>query len=45
MIRIESIGTGYVGAGHRRLAFAERGNEVLCVDSNPSIVERLTRGK
>jgi len=43
-MRIAVIGTGYVGlvAG---ACFAETGNDVICVDSNPSVVASLRDGK
>jgi UDPglucose 6-dehydrogenase len=43
-MRIAVIGTGYVGlvAG---ACFADAGNDVRCVDTDPSKVERLKRGE
>ncbi|MEW6719707.1 MAG: UDP-glucose/GDP-mannose dehydrogenase family protein [Thermodesulfobacteriota bacterium] len=38
------VGTGYVGLV-TGVCLAERGNEVLCIDSNPAIVEKLSRGE
>jgi UDPglucose 6-dehydrogenase len=43
-MNIAMIGTGYVGLVSG-VCFAEFGFEVTCVDTNPSIVERLTAGK
>jgi UDPglucose 6-dehydrogenase len=37
------VGTGYVGLV-TAACFAEMGNDVVCVDVNPDIVERLNRG-
>jgi UDPglucose 6-dehydrogenase len=43
-MRIAVIGTGYVGlvAG---ACFAESGNDVVCVDNNPTKIRMLRRGK
>ena len=43
-MRIAVVGTGYVGlvAG---ACFAESGNDVVCVDNNPTKVRLLRRGK
>ncbi len=38
------IGTGYVGLVSAA-CFAEMGNNVVCVDTNPKVVERLVGGK
>ena len=38
------VGTGYVGLVSAA-CFAEMGNDVCCVDSNPTIVENLRIGK
>ena len=43
-MNISIIGTGYVGLVSG-VCLAERGNKVLCIDSNPTIVERLMRGE
>ncbi len=43
-MNVSIVGTGYVGLV-TGVCLAERGNEVLCIDANPSIVERLTRGE
>jgi len=43
-MNIAMIGTGYVGLVSG-VCFAEFGFEVTCVDTNPSIVERLSAGK
>jgi UDPglucose 6-dehydrogenase len=43
-MNIAVVGTGYVGlvAG---VCFAEHGNDVICVDKNPLIVEKLSKGE
>lgn len=38
------VGTGYVGLVSAA-CFAEMGNNVVCVDVNPAVVERLSAGK
>ena len=38
------VGTGYVGLVSAA-CFAEMGNDVCCVDVNPTIVENLRQGK
>ncbi len=43
MYKIAIIGTGYVGLP-TGAAFAEKGNEVICVDKNLEIIERLNAG-
>jgi UDPglucose 6-dehydrogenase len=43
-MNVSIVGTGYVGLV-TGVCLAERGNEVLCIDSNPAIVEKLTRGE
>ncbi|EJF89089.1 UDP-glucose dehydrogenase family protein [Bartonella tamiae] len=43
-MKIAMIGTGYVGLVSG-VCFAEFGFDVTCVDANPSIIERLTRGE
>ncbi|MFQ5474851.1 MAG: UDP-glucose dehydrogenase family protein [Candidatus Nanoarchaeia archaeon] len=43
-MKICMIGTGYVGLVTGTM-FADRGNEVVCVDNNPDIVDRLNDGK
>ncbi len=43
-MRICVIGTGYVGLVSAA-CFAEMGNEVICVDVNPVVVNSLTQGK
>ncbi len=43
-MRLCLIGTGYVGLVSAA-CFAEMGNDVLCVDSNPAIVSSLSSGK
>jgi len=43
-VNVAIVGTGYVGLV-TGVCLAERGNDVICVDSNPAIVERLTRGE
>ena len=43
-MRICIVGTGYVGLVSAA-CFAEMGNDVICVDSNPKIVEALQKGK
>ena len=42
-MNIAMIGTGYVGLVSG-VCFAEFGFNVACVDSNPSIVERIGKG-
>lgn len=43
-MRICIVGTGYVGLVSAA-CFAEMGNDVICVDTNPAIVEALRSGK
>jgi len=43
-MNVAVVGTGYVGLV-TGVCLAERGNEVTCIDSNPAIVEKLTRGE
>ncbi len=43
-MKVSVVGTGYVGLV-TGVCLAERGNDVHCVDANPEIVERLTRGE
>lgn len=44
LARITVVGSGYAGLG-TAIAFARKGNTVTCVDSNPSKVETLSRGR
>ncbi len=44
MAKIAIIGTGYIGLVTGTL-FADRGNDVICVDKNPQIVDMLNSGK
>ena len=39
-MNVSIVGTGYVGLV-TGVCLAERGNEVLCIDTNPAIVEKL----
>ncbi len=43
-MNVSIVGTGYVGLV-TGVCLAERGNEVICIDANPAIVEKLTRGE
>jgi UDPglucose 6-dehydrogenase len=43
-MNVAVIGTGYVGLV-TGVCLAERGNDVHCVDNNPSVVEKLTGGQ
>jgi UDPglucose 6-dehydrogenase len=43
-MNVAIVGTGYVGLV-TGVCLAERGNEVTCIDSNPTIVEKLSRGE
>jgi len=43
-MNISIVGTGYVGLV-TGVCLAERGNKVLCIDSNPTIVEKLICGE
>lgn len=43
-MKIAMIGSGYVGLVSGAL-FADRGNEVICVDHNPEVVDLLNSGK
>jgi len=43
-MKITVVGTGYVGLVVGT-CFAETGHSVICVDKNPDIVERLSRGE
>ncbi|MBU0470559.1 MAG: UDP-glucose/GDP-mannose dehydrogenase family protein [Nanoarchaeota archaeon] len=43
-MNISIIGTGYVGLVTGAL-FADRGNNVVCVDNNPEIIAKLNSGK
>ena len=43
-MNVAIVGTGYVGLV-TGVCLAERGNMVSCVDSNPSVVERLSSGE
>ncbi len=43
-MNVSIIGTGYVGLV-AAACFAEMGNQVLCVDSNPAVVNTLRQGK
>jgi len=43
-MNVAIVGTGYVGLV-TGVCLAERGNMVSCVDSNPSVVERLSAGE
>ncbi|MBE0569449.1 MAG: UDP-glucose/GDP-mannose dehydrogenase family protein [Deltaproteobacteria bacterium] len=43
-MNVAIVGTGYVGLV-TGVCLAERGNEVTCIDSNPAIVEKLSRGE
>lgn len=44
MVNITMIGTGYIGLVTGTL-FADRGNNVICVDNNEKIVDLLNNGK
>jgi UDPglucose 6-dehydrogenase len=43
-MKVAVVGTGYVGLV-TGVCLAERGNDVHCVDSNPTIVSKLKRGE
>ncbi|HZW36050.1 MAG TPA: UDP-glucose/GDP-mannose dehydrogenase family protein [Candidatus Deferrimicrobiaceae bacterium] len=43
-MNVAIIGTGYVGLV-TGVCLAERGNDVLCVDNNPGVVEKLSGGQ
>ena len=43
-MKVVMIGTGYVGLV-TGTCFADSGNDVVCVDVNPKIIERLRRGE
>jgi UDPglucose 6-dehydrogenase len=43
-MKVTVVGTGYVGLV-TGVCLAERGNGVVCVDANPSIVEKLSSGR
>ncbi|MFA6461404.1 MAG: UDP-glucose/GDP-mannose dehydrogenase family protein [Candidatus Woesearchaeota archaeon] len=43
-MKISVIGTGYVGLVTGAL-LADRGNEVVCIDNNPQIVDTLNEGR
>jgi len=43
-MKICMIGTGYVGLVTGTL-FSDRGNEVICVDKNPEVINKLNAGK
>ena len=43
-MKIAVVGTGYVGLV-TGTCFAESGNDVVCVDTDASKVERLKRGE
>lgn len=42
-MRIGIIGTGYVGLVTGAM-FADRGNDVICIDNNPKIIKKLLSG-
>jgi UDPglucose 6-dehydrogenase len=44
MVNITMIGTGYIGLVTGTL-FADRGNNVTCIDKNPRIINTLNNGK
>jgi UDPglucose 6-dehydrogenase len=43
-MKVAVVGTGYVGLV-TGVCLAERGNEVVCVDANPAVVEKLSSGR
>ena len=43
-MNVSIVGTGYVGLV-AAACFAEMGNQVTCIDVNPTIVERLSQGR
>ncbi|MDP3655604.1 MAG: UDP-glucose 6-dehydrogenase, partial [Brevundimonas sp.] len=43
-MRVAMIGTGYVGLVSGA-CFADFGHDVICVDKDPSKIERLERGE
>jgi len=43
-MNVSVVGTGYVGLV-TGVCLAERGSDVHCVDANPAIVDKLTRGE
>jgi UDPglucose 6-dehydrogenase len=43
-MNVAIVGTGYVGLV-TGVCLAERGNDVHCVDTNPSVLEKLNAGR